>query len=223
MLSQTQGWQWGGTGPKDEIFAPVPHGFFLPHPRPASHDGENFLPYPYPLRSREAPPYIVKLYFLLIFPTTITIFANKMTYFNKILNTCYYFLLRFMFFMSVLFFFYIGSCFFMRSETCVQWPIPLRDGNGAGRVRRMVSSPPSYMVLSYPIPTLPHMTGKILLPHPHPLGTREAPPHPIKLCFLLTCPQLLQLFLIKYFSLIKINLKLQINLSHQIKLIFSKK
>ena len=77
------GWQWGGAGPKDGIFVPAPHGFFLPHPRPAPHDGENFLPHPRPLRPREAPPYIVKLYFLLIFPTTITIFSNKMTYFNN--------------------------------------------------------------------------------------------------------------------------------------------
>ena len=36
------------------IFVPTPHGFFLPHPRPAPHDGENFLPHPRPLRPREA-------------------------------------------------------------------------------------------------------------------------------------------------------------------------
>ena len=64
-----QGWQWGGAGPKDEIFAPAQHGFFLPHPRP--------------LRPRKAPPYTIKLYFLLIFPTTITIFSNKITCFNN--------------------------------------------------------------------------------------------------------------------------------------------
>ena len=83
MCVCVQGWQWGETGLKDGIFVPAPHGFFLPHPRPAPHDGENFLPHPHPLRPREAPPYIVKLYFLLIFSTTITIFANKMTYFNN--------------------------------------------------------------------------------------------------------------------------------------------
>ena len=63
------------------------------------------------------------------------------------------------------------------------------------------------------------MTGKILLPHPHPLGPRESPPHLVKLYFL---PTIIQLFLIKLVSLIKIYLKLQINLSHQIKPIFSK-
>ena len=67
------------------------------------------------------------------------------------------------------------------------------------------------------------MIEKILLPHPRPLWPYEAPPHPIKLYFLLICPQFLQLFLIKTILLIKIYLKLQINLSHQIKLIFSKK
>ena len=78
----------GGAGPKDGVFTPALHGFFLPHPRPATHDGENFLPHP-----REAPPHPVKLYFLLIFPTTITIFSNKMTCFdNKNIlepNKCY--------------------------------------------------------------------------------------------------------------------------------------
>ena len=72
----------GGVGPKDGIFVPAPHGFFLPHPRPALHDGENFLPHPRPLRPREAPPYTLKLYYLLIFPTTISIFSKKMTCLN---------------------------------------------------------------------------------------------------------------------------------------------
>ena len=89
-----------------------------------------------------------------------------------------------------------------------------RDGNGAGRVQRMVSSPLPCMVLSYPILTSPRIKGKILLPHPRPLGPREAPTHPVKLYYLLICPQLLQLFLIKPISLIKIYLKLLINLSH---------
>ena len=53
--------------------------------------------------------------------------------------------------------------------------------------------------------------------HPRPLGPHKVPPppHPIKLYFLLICPQLLQLLLIKPVSLIKIYLTLQINLSHQ--------
>ena len=45
----------GGAGPKDGIFAPAPHGFLLPHPRSAPHDGENFLPHPRPLRPHEDP------------------------------------------------------------------------------------------------------------------------------------------------------------------------
>ena len=74
------------------------------------------------------------------------------------------------------------------------------------------------------IPSLPpsYMTVKIFLSHPCPLESYETPPHPVKLNFLLICPQLLHLFLIKPISLIKIYLKLKINLSYQIKLIFSK-
>ena len=74
------------------------------------------------------------------------------------------------------------------------------------------------------IPSLPppYMTVKIFLLHPRPLESYETPPHPVKLNFLLICPQLLHLFLIKPISLIKIYLKLKINLSYQIKLIFSK-
>ena len=67
----------GRAGPKDGIFAPIPHGLFLPHPRPAPHDRENFLPHPRPLRPYKALPYLVKLYFLSIFPTIIAIFSNK--------------------------------------------------------------------------------------------------------------------------------------------------
>ena len=51
-----------GAGLKDGVFAPTPHGFFLPHLRP--------------LRPREASPHHV--YFLLIFPTTITIFSRSL-------------------------------------------------------------------------------------------------------------------------------------------------
>ena len=59
-----------------------------------------------------------------------------------------------------------------------------------------------------------------VLPHPHPLGPCEAPPHPVKLYFLLIFPS--TIFLMKPISLIKIYLKLQLNLSHQIKSIFRK-
>ena len=65
-----------GAGLKDGVFAPTPHGFFLPHSRPAPHDGENFLPHLRPLRPREASPHHV--YFLLIFPTTITILSRSL-------------------------------------------------------------------------------------------------------------------------------------------------
>ena len=44
------------------------------HPRPASHDGENFLASSPTLR---ALPHLVKFYFLLICPTTSTIFLMK--------------------------------------------------------------------------------------------------------------------------------------------------
>ena len=77
--------------------------------------------------------------------------------------------------------------------------------------------------LSYPIPTPPHMTGKTFSPHPRPLEPREAPSHPIKLYFLLICPKTSTIFLMKPISLIKIYLKLQLNLSHQIKSIFRRK
>ena len=87
----------------------------------------------------------------------------------------------------------------------------------------MGSSFPPRMILSSPILTSPRMMRKTFLPHPRPLGPREAPPHPIKLYFLLICPTISTNFLIKPISLIKIYLKLQLNLSHQIKSIFRKK
>ena len=93
-----------------------------------------------------------------------------------------------------------------------------RDGNGARQVWRMGSCP---------IPALPHMTEKIFLPHLHPLEPREAPPHPtpphpVKFYFLLICPTTSTIFLMKPILLIKIYLKLQLNLSYQIKSIFRK-
>ena len=69
---------------------------------------------------------------------------------------------------------------------------------------------------------LARMTGKTFSPHLHPLRPCEAPPYPIKLYFLLICLQLGQFFLMKPISLIKIYLKLQLNLSHQINSIFRK-
>ena len=103
------------------------------------------------------------------------------------------------------------------------WWLGMAMGWGEGGPKDGVFTPvPPRIVLSYPIFASPSMTGKIFLPHPYPLGPRKSSLHLVKLCFLLIFLQLLQLFLIKHNSLIKIYLKLQINLSHQIKLIFSK-
>ena len=97
-----------------------------------------------------------------------------------------------------------------------------RDGNGTGRVRRMGSSALPRKILSCPIPASPCMTEKIFLPHLHPLGPCEGPSHLVKFYFLLIFPTTSTIFLMKPISLIKIYLKLQLNLSHQIKLIFRK-
>ena len=53
-------------------------------PCPAPHYGKNFLISSPPLGPHEAPPYPVKLYFLLIFPTTNTIFLMKLISLIKI-------------------------------------------------------------------------------------------------------------------------------------------
>ena len=71
-------------------------------------------------------------------------------------------------------------------------------------------------------PRPPHMMEKLFLPHLQPLGPHEAPPHPIKFYFLLICPTTSTISLMKPISLIKIYLKLQLNLSHKIKPIFRK-
>ena len=63
-----------------------------------------------------------------------------------------------------------------------------------GQGWRMGSSSPLRMILFCPISVPPCMTGKIFLPHPYPLGPYKAPPHLVKLYFLLICPQLLQFF-----------------------------
>ena len=98
--------------------------------------------------------------------------------------------------------------------------VPLRDGNWAGWVRRMGSSCPPYMVLSYPIFALPYLAWweKFSCPISAPWG-----PAPLHNTLLLT--NLLTIITVvfnKTYFFNKNNLKLQINLSHQIKLIFSK-
>ena len=56
----------GQGGAKGRCLCPTPHGFVLPHPRPAPHDGENFL--------IPSLPHPIKLYELLICPTNSTNF-----------------------------------------------------------------------------------------------------------------------------------------------------
>ena len=88
--------------------------------------------------------------------------------------------------------------------------------------QQMGSSSPPRMVLSYPILAPPHMTGKTFSPQPRPLGSHKAPPNSVKLYFLLIFPTISIIFLMKPILLIKIYLKLQLNLSHQIKSNFRK-
>ena len=78
---------------------------------------------------------------------------------------------------------------------------------------------PAWFCLSLSPPP-PHMMGKTFSPHPRHSGPREAPPHPVKFYFLLICPTTSIIFLMKPISLIKIYLKLQLNLSYPIKSIF---
>ena len=67
--------RWGGVGLKDGVFVPSPHGFVLLRPRPAPHNEENFL--------TPSPPHPIKLFFLLICPTTSTIFFKETYFINK--------------------------------------------------------------------------------------------------------------------------------------------
>ena len=99
----------------------------------------------------------------------------------------------------------------------------VRGGNRIKWGQRTKSSPRPCMVFF----VLPHscltcMTEKIFLPYPCPLGPCEAPTHPVKLYFLLIFLTTITIFLIKYVSLMKIYLTLQLNLSYQIKLFFCK-
>ena len=108
-------------------------------------------------------------------------------------------------------------------QNCKTISFEIRDGNGVEWGRRMGSSSPPRMVLSCPISALLYMTRKTFSSHPYPLGPYETPLHRIKLYFLLIYPITSTIFLMKPISLIKIYLKLQLNLSHQIKSIFTKK
>ena len=69
----------------------------------------------------------------------------------------------------------------------------------------------------------PHDGENFLTPSLPPLRPHKVPSYTVKLYFLLICPTISTIFLMKPISLIKIYLKLQLNLSHQIKSIFWKK
>ena len=74
MWARLVGMAMGRSGAEGWGLCPVPYGFVLPHPRPTPHDGENFFT---PFPPFGAPPHPIKLYFLLICPTTSTIFLMK--------------------------------------------------------------------------------------------------------------------------------------------------
>ena len=59
------------------------HDFVLPHPRPASHDGENFLALSLPLEAPQNTALPRKTLLFVNFPTTITIVFNKTCFINK--------------------------------------------------------------------------------------------------------------------------------------------
>ena len=81
---------------------------------------------------------------------------------------------------------------------------------GAGLKDGVFVPAPHGFILPHPRPVPPRMTGNTFSPHLRPLGPREAPPHPVKLYFLLICLTTSTIFLMKLISLIKIYLKLQI-------------
>ena len=104
--------------------------------------------------------------------------------------------------------------------------LPPRGGNEVGRVQTIGSSSSPCMVLSYPISAPPypasHDKENFLTSFPS-LGTPWSPIPSYKTLFLINLLTIITIFFfIKPISLIKIYLKLQINLSYQIKLNFSK-
>ena len=92
---------------------------------------------------------------------------------------------------------------------------------GRGGAKRWGLCPRLYgFVLPHPHP-VPNDGENFLTPSP-PLGASRSPASPVKLYFLLICPTTSIIFLMKPISMIKIYLKLQLNLSNQIKSIFRK-
>ena len=104
--------------------------------------------------------------------------------------------------------------------------LPPRGGNEVGQVQTIGSSSSPCMVLSYPISAPPysasHDRENFLTSFP-PFGTLRSPIPSYKTLFLINLLTIITIFFfIKPISLIKIYLKLQINLSYQIKLNFRK-
>ena len=73
----------GQGGAKDGSLPPPLMVLSCPIPAPPNITRKIFLPHPHPLGPCKALPYPVKLYFLLICLTTITIFFNKTYFINK--------------------------------------------------------------------------------------------------------------------------------------------
>ena len=70
------GWRMGSSSPPRMVLS-------CPISASPRMTRKTFSPHPCPLGPREAPPYPVKLYFLLICPTTNTIFFNETYFINK--------------------------------------------------------------------------------------------------------------------------------------------
>ena len=99
-----------------------------------------------------------------------------------------------------------------------------RGGVGRGEAEGWDLRPPPPWFCLTPSPPRPtsHDGKNFLTPSLPPLRPHKVPPYTVKLYFLLICPTISTIFLMKPISLIKIYLKLQLNLSHQIKSIFRK-
>ena len=74
---KAKGW---GLRPRLAWFCLTPS---LPHPAPPRMMRKTFSPHLRPFGPNNAPPHLVKLYFLLICPTTSTIFFNETYFINK--------------------------------------------------------------------------------------------------------------------------------------------
>ena len=73
-----------GGGSKDAVFVSARMVLFCPILTPSRLTAKKFSPHPRPLEPRETLPHLVKLYFLLTYPTTSTIFLMKLISLIKI-------------------------------------------------------------------------------------------------------------------------------------------